>query len=813
MLAIAGVLSIGSIRAQGFICGNIYDSEDHTPIYGATIYISELKTGASTDTSGHFQINNVPPGSFLGEVRMIGYATLAVTLYTVGNNGEYYHCQDIRLVKTPTEYHPVIITGVSGTQDRKRNPVPSILMTREHLLEHSATNAVNALAELPGVSAISTGNAISKPVIRGLGYNRVVVLRNGVRQEGQQWGDEHGVEIDEFEIDRVEIIKGPGSIMYGSDAMAGVINFLTIRTVSQGTIGGEVVTGFQSNGMLLGNSLMTEGNLHGISWQIRGSQKLAGNSRTPADGYVANSGFREYDASGFIGLNRTWGVSQITFSTFNQLLGLPEGERDSLGRFLVATGDDMGQVGYVPYSSEDLKGYKYSIVEPVQQINHNRIGWASSIYRNKGRFKFDAGFQQNTRKEFAEAGSSDAIAVGLKLTTLSFNSVYYTNDPDQDDDGGQLSLGLNLQRQQNKNIGSEFIIPEYVSHDAGVFAHYHYNIDEIYAGAGIRGDIRNVQSEELYLDTSGNPSGNDSLSVLKFESFKKYFTSISGIAGISWQPNDVVVFRFNISRGFRAPNIAELASNGKHEGTFRYEKGNSHLKPESSLQIDLGVVFTSDHFNIEVNGFTNSIQNYIYLSKVNSVFGGDSIVDPTDPAPLFTFSQGKAQLIGCEITTDLHPHPLDWLHFENSFAVVNGTLLNQPDSMTNLPFMPPMKLQSEIHAHNENGKGLFHHYFAGLSGAYYFTQNRIYSAYGTETATPSYFILEASAGTEIVNKNDKTICTISFHVNNVLDTKYQSHLSRLKYAPVNPATGNSGIYGQGRNFSVRLLIPFSTTVK
>jgi iron complex outermembrane receptor protein len=812
VLVLSGICITAAIHAQGFLCGRIVDSEDGTPVYGATIYVSELRTGASTDTSGNFRINNVPAGTFLAEIRMIGYATLAYNLTTVGLNGEYYTVPTIRLIKTPAEYHPVIITGVSGTQDRKRNPAPSILMSREHLLEHSATNAVNSLAELPGISTISTGNAISKPVIRGLGYNRVIVLRNGVRQEGQQWGDEHGVEIDEFEIDRVEIIKGPGSIMYGSDAMAGVINFLTIHPVAQGTVGGEILTGFHSNGMLFGNSIMTEGNLNGITWQVRGSQKISGNYKTPVDGYVANSGFSEYNASGFIGLNRSWGVTQLSFSTFNQQIGLPEGERDSLGNFVLPIITDSGTVEEAAFLSDELKGYRHSIETPSQKINHNRFGWSTTVYNKKGRMKFDLGLQQNTRKEFGEAAEPEAVEVGFKLTTITVNSVYYSNEPDPGKDGGQLAAGISLQQQQNENFGGEFIIPEYTSRDAGLFAHYHYLIDEIYVGAGVRGDVRNIRGSELFLDTNGIPAGSDTSNTLKFGAFDKTFGSVSAIAGISWQPKESTVFRFNISRGFRAPNIAELASNGRHEGTFRYESGNNNLQPETSLQIDLGIVFTSDHFNFEVSGFTNNIQNYIYLSKINSVFGGDSIVDPADPAPLFSYAQGSAQLIGCEVTTDIHPHPLDWLHFENSFAFVNGTLLNQPDSMTNLPFMPPMKIQSELHAHSENGKGVFQHYFAGITGAFYFTQSRIYSAYETETSTPSYFLLEASAGSEIVNKKGTTVCTISFHANNLLDTKYQSHLSRLKYAPVNPATGNTGIFGQGRNFSVRLLIPFSAVV-
>lgn len=808
LLAVAVLFLRPQASAQNAIHGRVTDAEDGSPLYGAVIYISELKTGSATDSAGYFIIRSVPNGSFLAEVRMIGYATQAVTVYTQGYDSPGAPAADIKMVKTPAEYHPVIITGVSGTAERRRDPVPSVLQTRDHLLQHTSQNVIGNLAELPGISAVTTGNAIAKPVIRGLGYNRVVVLRNGVRQEGQQWGDEHGIEIDEFEIDRVEIIKGPGSIMYGSDAMAGVMNFITTRSVSQGTIGGEILSGYQSNGMLFSNSLMTEGNINGVSWQIRGSQKRGGNYFTPVDGYVANTGFKEYNASGFIGLNRSWGVSQLSFSSFNQTVALPEGERDSLGRFGFIVEDDIGSPAVRYFDSESLKGYTYSMGIPQQVINHHRVGLSANIYRDKSKFKFDAGFQQNNRREYGEIANPSVVGIGMQLSTATFNATYYSPSPDSS--GGQLAAGISAQHQQNENIGEEYIIPDYVSLDGGAFAHYHYILDKVYLAAGVRGDLRNVTSKELYLDTNGMPAMDSTTGELKFGSFEKMFGALTAIAGMSYQPKDELVLRINASRGFRAPNIAELSSNGRHEGTFRYELGNSSLKPETSLQLDLGITFTSDHFNIDVSAFSNDIQNFIYLSKVNSVFGGDSIVDPADPAPLFTFTQGHGRLMGGEITTDLHPHPLDWLHFENSVSFVYGTLLHQPDSMKYLPFIPPVKIQSELNAHGE-ALGIFRHYYAGLSGAYYCAQNNFHSAFGTETATPGYFLLDAGAGTEIVNKKNEVLFKLYFSVNNILNTQYQSHLSRLKYAPENPATGFNGIYGQGRNFSVRLLIPFSFT--
>jgi len=805
LLVLASAIQLISLSAQNAIRGKVTDADDGTPLFGAVVYVSELKTGASTDSAGMFVIRNVPTGTFLAEVRMIGYATQAVTVSAQAYDAAGAASADIKLVKTPAEYHPVIITGVSGTAERMRNPVPMTLQTRDHILQHGATNAVSALTELPGISAVSTGNAIAKPVIRGLGYNRVVVLRNGIRQEGQQWGDEHGVELDEFEIDRVEIIKGPGSIMYGSDAMAGVINFLTPRNVEEGSINGEIVGSYQSNGLLVGHSVMTAGNIHGFSWQVRASQKMAGNFSTPVDGNIANSGFREYDASGFIGLNRSWGVSQICFSTFNQFVGLPEGERDSLGQFILPVAIDGNTAGAQSFGSDELKGYRHSLEIPRQAIHHQRLVFSNSLFFGQSQLKIDLGYQRNDRNESGNILNPEEKELSMRLSTSTLNSSFIFPEKK----GNQLIAGISLQRQSNQNSGSDLIIPEYIAQDAGAFVHYRKISGKWYFGAGLRGDFRSMRTDPVYIDSAGNYTNENVPGYTsKFSAIDKSFTSYSAIAGTSFQVSPPVVFRLNISRGFRVPNVAELSSNGKHEGTFRYEKGNASLKSETSLQFDLGMTYTSDHFNFELSAFSNDIHNYIYLTRLNSVFGGDSVADPSDPAPVFTFIQGHARLLGGEIFTDLHPHPLDWLHFENSISYVSGNLFAQPDSMTCLPFMPPMKYQSEINAHFEKQVGPFVHTYLSTSFKVYFAQSRIYSAYGTETSTPSYTLLEAGAGTQIVNRKDKTICRIFFSVNNLLNTKYQSHLSRLKYAPVNPVTGQQGIYGQGRNFSLRLLFPF-----
>lgn len=785
--------------SQNIIRGTVGDATTQQPIVGAVVYIPDLKIGTSTDIDGKFLLKKIPQRTFLVQISLIGYSSKIISV--TSKDSEKTH--QIFLVPAETELQEVIVTGVSSGTELARNPVPTVMQGRDRFLQSSSTNIVDRLAQIPGISLISTGNGIAKPVIRGLSYNRVVTLRDGLRQEGQQWGDEHGIEIDEYDIDRVEIVKGPGSIMYGSDAMAGVINTLTPKSVEESKLLAELQTNYQSNGNLFSSSAMQTGNINGINWLGRFSQKKAGNYSNPADGNVLNSGFEEYDGSGYLGINREWGFSHLQFSTFNQKIGLVEGERDSLGRFIapVAVNDTLAKV-FLP-SDAELSGYKNSIGIPFQRIYHNRIALLNSIFFGESKLSVDASWQQNRRREYADILKPDDVELYFLLTTWNVDAKYLLPEFDH----WNFSTGISTQYQKNTNHGAEFLIPEYSMFDVGGFVFVQKDFDQLlFLSGGLRYDIRTVNSSALYLDANKKPTTAGNAAETKFSSFDRNFSNVSASIGASYQWTEEVTTRLNVSSGFRAPNLSELGSNGKHEGTFRYEIGNSLLNPERSLQFDVGAMYNSDHVSIDVSGFYNGISNYIFLEKLNSVAGGDSIVDPTDPATVFKFVQGDASLYGGEITIDIHPHPYDWLHFENSFSYVLGVQANQPDSMRNLPLMPAPKLQSELRAQFTTYKSL-QNLYVKVEGEYFFAQNNFYEAFKTETATNEYFLLNAGVGTEFTGTNNRVVCKLYLSVNNLLDTKYRSHLSRLKYAPVNPVTGEQGVFNAGRNFSARVVVP------
>jgi len=782
--------------------GQLTDAATGEPLPGANVVFPDLKQGTATDAGGRFSFANLPRGRFLMQVTSLGYNTVSQTVDTGSG-------QPLALKLTPaaTEIGQVVVTGVSQATELRRSPVPTTVIDRTRLNQTSATNVIDAIAHTPGISQITTGAAISKPVVRGLGYNRVVTLNNGAKQEGQQWGDEHGIEIDEFSIDRAEIIKGPGSLLYGSDAMAGVINFLAPEPIAEGHITGSATANYQTNNRQQGYSLENAGNLNGLNWLVRGTRKVAGAYQNRYDGHVFNSGFNEWDANGYVGLNKSWGYSHLTFSTFNQNLGLVEGQRDSLsGRFVrdVAVG---GQVESRIVTDGELHGY--GLAEPRQLVNHLRLGTDNSfvIGSRGGRLGLQVNYQQNLRREYGDVLLPTEPQLYFQLRTVDYALRYFLPEFS----GYSLAVGTTGLHQQNRNLGTEFLIPAYNMTEGGVFGVLKKSVGGLDLSGGLRYDVRRISAQSLYLDgTTEQPTAPTTPGAeTKFPGFVSTFNNYSGSLGAAYSLSDRLTVKANVSRGFRAPNIAELGANGVHEGTIRYEVGQAGLKAETSLQVDAGVSYTSDHVRFTVDAFENSISNYIFARRVLNRAGTDSLVSTGPDIGLFNYVQGQARLVGGEATLDFHPHPLDWLHFENSFSMVRARQLDVPAEQQFLPFIPADRLQSELRGNfRRQGKRLTNVY-ARFQLEQTFAQNRYFAAFDTETATPAYTLFNAGLGTDVADAKGRTLFSLYLTANNLFDVAYQSHLSRLKYEQVNYATGRRGVYNIGRTLSVKVVVPLA----
>ena len=269
-----------------------------------------------------------------------------------------------------------------------------------------------------------------------------------------------------------------------------------------------------------------------------------------------------------------------------------------------------------------------------------------------------------------------------------------------------------------------------------------------------------------------------------------------------------------MARGYRSPNISEISANGVHPGTNIYQLGNPNFKPEFSLQEDIGLTYNSEHITVNLELFNNNIQNYIFNQKLLNNAGQDSVIIPGNET--FQFQAAKAHLYGTEISIDLHPHPLDWLHFENSLSLVYGTNKGVSgktlsDSAKYLPFIPPLHTFSELRANLKTKAGGFTRLFAKMQFEWYAKQDKAYLEFGTETPTAGYSLFNIGFGGDVVNKKKKVVCNFSLLGNNIFDVAYQSHLNRLKYFEPHPgnASGRSGIYNMGRNIALKLSFPLN----
>lgn len=769
------------------LSGKVTDAKTGTPLPNASVVLAESRVGAMTDSSGNYVLKNVPFGHTLIEVSYAGYKSSVEHVdVKPGDN-----IKDFKLASSIVENEAVTITAVGSATSIRKAPIAISRVNKTELLSTPSTNIIDAISHQPGVSQLTTGPAISKPIIRGLGYNRLVVINDGVRQEGQQWGDEHGIEIDENSVSRVEIVKGPASLIYGSDALAGVVNIITTNPVPVNTVKANVLSSYNTNNKQRSFFGSVGGNHNGFNWNGWGDFTSAADYKNKYDDRIWNSKFNNKNFGGYVGYNGAWGFSHLIVSSFNQRLGIIEGERNSSG-FIKAL---PGGVDGTPTQS-DFNSTAPAI--PYQHIQHFKVISDNSFKAGSGRITMNLAGQRNQRQEFGNPNDPKEKSLSFDLKTFNYSTAYHFNDKK----GWTTSIGIGGMQQGNQNKGIEVLIPEYNLFDIGAFVYSQKTIDKTTLSGGIRFDNRSLDSKELI-------EGSD----VKFSGFTKNFSNVSGSAGVSYAATQNFVLKLNLARGFRAPSIPELASNGAHEGTNRYEYGDRNLESETSWQGDFGFEVNSEHILFNASAFYNYINNFIFYSKLNGANGGDSLVlVDQNLIPAFKFGQRTAHLAGFEALLDLHPHPLDWLHWQNTISYVKGTFNEPIEGTQNVPFIPATRWLSELKAElltkGKNVRNLSLYFELDRT----FDQNKPFTAYDTETPTPGYILLNAGITANISNK-DKTLFSVYLLGNNLSDVAYQNHLSRLKYTDVNPLTGRQGVFNMGRNFSIKVNIPLSFDTK
>lgn len=805
---------------QGFgqdfsIAGIVRDKSNNQPIEFGNVGVQSSNLGINTNLNGRFSLK-IPEnkvGSYL-IVSCIGYQSDTLSIA----RGKLIYL--IFLKPINNTLNEVVVTGVSRATLARENPIPIVSISAKKMEQSIESNIIDILVKhVPGLNAVKTGPNISKPFIRGLGYNRVLTLYDGIRQEGQQWGDEHGIEVDPYHIDKAEVVKGPSSLIYGSDALAGVVGLIpTLPNNTNSLVKGKFISEYQGNNSLIGNGLgLTYGNEH-WSYALRGSYRIAKNYQNNIDGRVYNSGFREANASGSIKYTSYTGATTLNATLYDNHQGIPDGSRDSISRrFTYQTKEGINDdILNRPIVSDDvLNSYQQSPLN--QHIQHYRV-YAKSRYQVGDGGAIDAlvAFQQNIRREFTHPTFPKQAGLFVRLNTvnygLNYNLPSYFNI--------DVSLGVNGMYQNNINKdATDFPIPNYNLFDAGIYGFAKWKYQKWTVGAGIRYDQRNLNSTDFF--TEPNPvtsfnmeaeSGNTTGAYLQFPSFNKVFNGISLSLGSTFAFSNSVSLKANIARGYRAPSIPEFSSNGLDPGAHIIYLGNRNFNPEFSLQEDFGIDVNAKDFNSTLSIFNNNISDYIFLSQLVDA-NNNPIVD-AQGNKTYQYQQSKAQLYGLEATFGLHPEAWRGFEFTNSLALTYG--FNKSDVFKGsglqgsyLPLIPPLHLitsiSQELILKSDVIKSMNMKLEADINGA----QGRYLGLNNTETFTPSYTLIDFSAGININYAKNK-ILTIQFSVNNLFDKSYQSNLNRLKFFEYYTAspTGNLGIFNMGRNICVKAIVPF-----
>lgn len=711
------------LNAQNKIYGTITDSSN-LPISNVAIYIPDIHKSTLTDENGNYSLNNLPNGTIKITFSFIGFITQNKTI--ILNQKETR--LDLVLEQTVFQMDEVIVS-TAFNKLQSQNVMKVEHETIKSLQQKGTSTLIEGLATIPGVSQISTGTSIGKPVIRGLSANRVLVYSQGVRIENQQFGDEHGLGLNDAGVESVEIIKGPASLLYGSDAIGGVLYFNSEKFAEANTFKGDFSQKLFSNTLGSNSSLGLKTSSENWKFLARGTYNTHSDYKIPNNDRVTNTRYNEKDFKTGMGYSNSTFSSVLRYN-FNKLdLGIPE----------------EGIAG----QSESKK-----TTYPKQGVTNHLLSLNNRFFFKESTLDANIGYISNDRSEFED---SEIAVLRMKLNTLNYDLKYHLAKSGN----FETIIGVQGMHQTNKNSGEEYLIPNAVTNDFGFFGTTNYQWKSNTIQAGLRYDNRNVSSEAFgIIGEEGS-----------FETLNKSFDSFNASLGFKTNLKDNLTLRLNAASGFRAPNLAELTSNGVHEGTNRYEIGNANLETEQNFQTDINLEYKNSHFEFFVNGFYNHVNNYIYTSPTGTVIEENEV---------FEYVQDDAKLYGGEVGLHFHPHPLDWLHFETSFETVTG---KKQDS-DYLPLIPANNWNSTIRTEFDI-KDWLSDGFAAFNISNTFNQNNVS---GFETRSNGYTLVNLGFGGRI--KLSKTIFEVSLNANNLFNETYIAHLSRLK---------TDGIPNIGRN--------------
>jgi iron complex outermembrane recepter protein len=719
------------VNAQNQIKGRVTDKTNNKALSFANVYLPEQNKGTLTDENGEFELSNLPKGQFKIQFSYVGYKTIIKTILTDTSE----NVLNIEMEPAILQAEEVVVSG--GTHSTQHENAMKIeLIQSKEIASIGTPTFTEAIAKVPGVDMISKGTGVAKPVIRGLSMTNILMLNNGVKMENFQFSENHPFIIDEFGTDRIEIIKGPASLLYGSDAVGGVINVLKEKPAPVGKIIGDFNTQYHSNTQGTASNIGVKGSTEQLSWGIRAGLKSHTDYQDGNGDYVPNTRFNENSLKANIGINQPFGLFRLYYDYNQPKLGMCVGKA-------------------IPLTTENGRENKIW----YQDLTNHIISSRNSLFLGKYKVDLNAAFQMNNRRLQTDESMPAFEMVNMDLNTFSYEAKTYLPSKAN----SEYIVGLQGANKTNRNNEApNHVLPDADVNDFSVFGLVQYTfIEKLKTQAGIRYDFRSISTEA---ETNK-------------EAVDKDYSNVSASAGATYEVKESFLLRANIASAYRTPNIAELTQNGMHGA--RYEQGNPDLKSQRNYEADLSAHYHSKYVMVDVSGFYNHVNNYIFIAPTNdTIASGDKI---------YRYSQTNAALYGGELSIDILP--VNWLNLNTSYAY----LIGKQEDGNYLPFIPQNKLRFEVKFQKQELAILKNSFFK-VGGLFAAKQN---NPAMFETESDSYFLLNAGIGTEI--KWAKQMVLLSVQANNLLNETYIDHLSTLK---------GMGYYNIGRNFSINLKVPF-----
>jgi iron complex outermembrane receptor protein len=721
------------------ISGRVTDAGGH-PIAQARVQLVELQRTAITLDDGKYSLPQVPSGRYTLSVAVIGYAP-ELRKVTVGQEDVTV---DVTLKPSAIELPAVQVSASAEATSALNSPQPLATVSEEDLAKTRPTSLGEALAVVPGVRNNSSGVAAGKPTIRGLTNNRVLVLDDGQRLEHNQWGDDHFSSVEPAASARIEVIRGPASVLYGSDALGGVINVIP-PDLPDG-IGrapfthGSVTGGFASGNRQPDGSVTLAGASGGLGYRASVTGRTAEDTRTPA--YTLwNSGFHNVGGDGTVGYRGTWGSLTGRYTYRNDRLNLTDEDSTATGR--AGTDDHRGRL------------------QLAMPLGPSRLEWS-------------AAYERNQRHEWEDA-TTTAEAFGMRQQSYTTQAHLHHSAI------GPFTglIGASGEYTTDVNFGAEFLEPDSKAGDAALYLFEQADLGRWTVSFGTRYDYR-------HLDVDANADlGNPAASL--------HWSSVTGNLGLLYHVTEPVALVVNLGRGFRSPSAFDLFANGLHEATSTFERGNPNLRTETSLNTDVALRIHAASAVLEVGGFVNVIHNFIYTVPSNQV-------DSASGFQIYDVTQGDAVLSGFEAQVGYHP--TSFIHLEGTADYVYGqnTSVDQP-----LPTMPPFRATYAVRLEGRSFGSLSSPYFS-LGGETNARQTRLNPAEQTFYAdafegagyhSMAYTLVNIAAGFALSTRTGRTV-QVDFQLRNATNQEWVDYLSHLKTLAPNP--------GMGRNFIARVTL-------